>query len=451
MNYDRIFESFLESIQKRGTYATIEEIREATQDMLKIIKENKDSTPEEMVDLAIKDISDDILNIKENYPIPGYTIGIHVGNINVKLFGGNIDSMKRKMSDQALFDIASMTKFYTEVIAYNLMKEGVFGYEDKVKDLDPRFENVEELTIGDVLSFAVSFQTEGRIDDKKTIDEALECLYTMKVSQIGEYNYNDMGMMLVKEVMEAATGRTYQDLMDEYIIDKLGLKDTHLVVPREKIDLLTGSTNRNFGKISDSKALAVGGYSGHAGVFSSSDDLIKLGQGVIDNTILDERGLKDASTPGIKANRGIMGNTYTSHSKGIDMSYVDKLSSKSNFAIQGSTRTQMNIGPDSISTILLNPACMSIEQAVEQEAKINEQRVLKGQAPLSLVKHFSFNHNGLVEYDLIDARQMVPSAKTVEPLTTQNAKLTLKLGLLNEVIKEYDKSYDREINIRKSL
>ncbi len=46
---------------------------------------------------------------------------------------------------------------------------------------------------------------------------------------------------------------------------------------------------------------------------------------------------------------------------------------------------------------------------------------------------------------------MVPSAKTVEPLTTQNAKLTLKLGLLNEVIKEYDKNYDREIYIRKSL
>lgn len=451
MNYDRIFESFLESVQKRGTYATPGEIREATQDMLKIIKENKDATPEEMVDLAIKDIRDEILNIKENYPIPGYTLGIHVGNINVKLFGGDIDSMKREMSDQALFDIASMTKFYTEVIAYNLMKEGVFEYDDKVQDLDPRFENVEELTIGDVLSFAVSFQTDGRIEENKKIDEALACLYTMKVTQVGEYNYNDMGMMLVKEVMESVTGKTHQDLMNEYIIDKLGLTDTHLVIPKKKIELLTGSANAKLGKVNDPKALAVGGYSGHAGVFASSDDLIKLGQGVRDNTILDERGLKDASTKGIKANRGIMGNTYTSHPKGIDMTYVDKLSSKSNFAIQGSTRTQMNIGPDSISTILLNPACMSIEQAKEEEAKINEQRRLKGQTPLSLVKHFSFNHNGLVEYDLIDARQMVPSAKTVEPLTTQNAKLTLKLGLLNEVIKEYDKNYDKEIDVRRKL
>lgn len=419
--------------------------------MLKIIKENKDATPEEIVDLAIKDISDGILSIKENYPIPGYTVGIHVGNINVKLFGGNIDSMKREMPDQALFDIASMTKFYTEVIAYNLMKEGFFRYEDKVKDLDARFENVEDLTMRDVLSFVVSFQTDGRIDDKKSIDETLECLYTMKVSQIGEYNYNDMGMMLVKQVMEAVTGKSYQDLMNEYITSKLGLTDTHLVVPKKKIELLTGSANRNLGKVNDSKANAVGGYSGHAGIVASSDDLISLGQGVLDGTILDKQGLKDASTPGIKSNRGIMGNTYTSHPQGIDMSYVDKLSSKSNFAIQGSTRTQMNIGPDSISTILLNPACMNLEQAVEEETKINEQRILKGQSPLSLVKRFSFNHNGLVEYDLIDARQMAPSAKTVEPLTTQNAKLTLKLGLLNEFIKEYDKTYDKKIDVQRKL
>lgn len=447
MNYDRIFESFLENVQRRGTYATTNEIREVAQDMLKIIKGNKDATPEEMVDLAIKDLRDEILRIQENYPVPGYTIGVHVGNINVKLFGGDIDSMKRELPDHALFDIASMSKFYTEVLAYNLIKDGVFQYDDKIKDLDPRFENVENLTIGDVLSFSVSFQTDGRIDDKKTMGEALECLYTMKVSQIGEYNYNDMGMMLVKEVMEAVTGKTYQELMDEYIIDKLGLNDTHLIVPKKKIELLTGSANQSLGNVNDSKAVTVGGYSGHAGVFASSDDLIKLGQGVIEGTILNENGLRDASTPGIKGNRGIMGNTYTSHPQGIDMSYVDKLSAKSNFAIQGSTRTQMNIGPDSISTILLNPACMSIEQAKEEEAKINEQRLFKGQAPLSLVKHFTLNQNGLVEYDLIDARQMVPSAKSVEPLTTQNAKLTLKLGLLNEVIKDYG----REIHVNKRL
>ena len=57
-------------------------------------------------------------------------------------------------------------------------------------------------------------------------------------------------------------------------------------------------------------------------------------------------------TPGIKENRGIMGNTYTSHIKGVDMSYVDTLEPKTNFAIQGSTRVQMNMGKSSVSTIL---------------------------------------------------------------------------------------------------
>ena len=450
--YEKILEDFIKEVKEEGTFATAEELREVLTGTIDILKNNPDDTPEEIIDRIIVDNIREIQDIKNSYPIPGFTIGVNVSNINIKLFGGTIDYLGRSMPDDALFDIASMTKFYTQIIAYNLIKERVFSFTDKVKDLDPRFVNVEDLTIGDVLSFTTQFRTDGRLSSKATIDEALKCLYGMTVVEKGNYNYNDMGMMLMKELMENITGKSYNELFKEYITDNLGLNDTHLIVPKTKIERLTGSPNALKGYVNDPSALSVGGYSGHAGVFASSDDLIKLGKAVFDKKVLPEEGIKDAYTHGINDSRGIIGNTYTSNPNGIDSSFVDRLEPITNFAIQGSTRVQENIGKHSVSTILLNPASMGLEAALEEERKINEGRAKNGLAPVSLVKHFEFNRDGkAVYYDLIDARMMAPANKTVEPITTSNARLALRLRFLNKVIEDYDKNYDKNISITKRM
>ncbi len=450
MNYEKIFMNFISEISLEG-YASVDEIREASKLMLDIIQKKKDATPEEIVEEILDENIKQLQEIQSKYPIPGYTIGMNVGNIDVKIVGGAIDYTGRELPENALFDIASMSKFYTQIIAYNLMKENVFHYNDKIKSLDPRFENMKDLTVGQVLRFNAEFRTNGRIADKPTIDEALKCLYEMKLISTEKYNYNDLGMMLMKELMENTTGKTYAELIEEYITKPLNLKNTYLCVPKGEINRMTGSANARVGHVNDPSALAVGGYSGHAGIVTTNDDLIKLGKSIKD--ILFSIGLKDAYTSGIKDNRGIMGNTYTSHSEGINMSYVDRLEPITNFAIQGSTRCQMNIGKKWTSTILLNPASMGLEQAKIKELEINENRIKQGETPLQLVKHYVFkdcNHD-ILDYDLIDARLMAPSKKTVEPITTQNAKLALRLRFLDKVMKEYDKNYTKDVKVMKKV
>ena len=68
------------------------------------------------------------------------------------------------------------------------------------------------------------------------------------------------------------------DLVNKYIVEPLGLKETYLVVPKDKIVKVTGTPNANLGMVNDPSALAVGGYSGHAGIIASNNDLIKLGR-----------------------------------------------------------------------------------------------------------------------------------------------------------------------------
>ena len=453
MNYDKILENFLDELQREGTYATREELEVAIKPMLEIIQKKPDATPEELVETVIQDDIQFLEELRTNYPIPGYTIGMQAGNINVKMLGGTMDATERKMREDALFDIASTSKFYTQIIAYNLLKEGAFTLDDKVRDLDPRFKNVGDLTMRDVLTFTTQFRTDGRLDSSRTISEAKERLYAMSVVEVGKYNYNDMGMMLTKEVMEQITGKTYQELVDYYIVDKLGLKDTHLVLPKNKIERFTGSANDAVGMVNDGSALSVGGYSGHAGVKVTSDDLISLGEGVLTGKVFPDEMLSDAYTPGItvnsdggKANRGIMGNTYTSHEKGTEMTYISRIAPKNAFAVQGSTRTQLTMGADSISTILLNPCSMGLDRAREEEAKINAKRDKDHQ--LSLIKKLTFDRDGEeVHYTVVDARQMAPSGATVERIINRNAALSLKLNFLNTVIKAYDSHYNQPVNV----
>ena len=447
MNLEKIMNDFVDDYQKRGVYASREELLNVLEEVKTIVTNNKDKTPEEIIDIMFEKNIRELEEIRQKYPAPGYTASINVDNITVKLYGGNINYLGEAMPSNALFDVASMTKFYTQAVAYNLIKEGVFSYTDKIKDLDPRFVNVGDLTVEDVLTFTTEFRTDGRISDKKTIDEAKDTLYKVNVVGTGKYNYNDIGMATMKEVMENVTGEKYEDLVDKYLIKPLGLKDTHLIVPNNKYHLLTGSPNVKYGKVNDMTALALGGFSGHAGIFTSSDDLLKMMKGVYYNDVVPN--ISDAYTHGVNVARGKMGNTYTTHPDGLDYTYLDKTETADSFVIQGSTRVNATGSFDAAHNVLFNPSSMGMERARLENEKLNERRALKDQGPLQLVKEFEFDRNGqLVKYDLIDPRQLF-SGVLVEKVIKSNAEATLKLRFLNKLIKEYDKNYNHEINITK--
>ena len=448
MNINRIFDKFIENVKKDGIYASNDEIREASSLMLDIIKNNKDCTPQELVELVIVDNINFINDIRNKYYFPGYTIGVNVGNINIKFFGGHLRENGSVMDENALFDIASVSKFYTQIIIYNLINEGIFRFNSKIYDLDNRFINLKDLTVRDITSFNVKFMTDGRINEKTNLADAYNTLYNVNVVETGTYNYNDIGMMIMKEVMENVTGLSYKDLVDKYIVSKYGLNNTYLTVPLNKRNLITGTSNIDLGAVNDSGANALGGYSGHAGIFTSNDDLIKLSKAVTSGKVIDKSMIDDIYLEGLTPGRGKMGNVYVSNERGTAVSFVGRLEPKRTFALQGSTRANLNANIHSSSTVLLNPASISIDRALENEAKINEVRSLDGKPPLSLVRRFNFNRDGSFnQYNLIDVRQMLPGGKVVDPLIAMNSKLILRLRFLNEFINEYDKNYNEQIDI----
>ena len=461
---------FILDLYRNGIKMDNDKLNELLEEVNQVLIHGKDKTKKEMTEELLEKYTSDVASILNDRDlIPGYSVGVHVGNTTVQVMDGYTDSNKNKKIDEnTMFDIASCSKLFTQIIAYNLINDGILSFDSKVSELDPRFTNLGDLTIGDITSFNVEFRTLGRIEDASSNSQAYDILFNTEVVSKDKYNYNDIGMMILKEVMEVVTNKTYEELFNQYIVSKLDLKNTYVSVPINRYQDLTASPNSSIGLVNDPKAVILGGYSGHAGVFANNSDLLKVGSGVLENKLLPEEMVKDVYTPGINDNRrGIMGNTYIYHEEGLDKSFVSNNESRESFRVQGSTRNVFGASKYHLSngvyvnsnSILLNPASMDLEYATTLQKEINSRALQKWVAkdPVNndrnnfkesiLIKNFAVNNQ---EFKLIDVRSMVSLGKTSDPITELTAELSIKLMFLDTVLKNYESEKDKqeEINIK---
>ncbi len=456
MSFDNIIDEIADEYVAKSTFATKEEVTRVLQEGAAIIKRYDGATPEEMVNAIIDDCANRLREILYTVPTPGIMSSLQVGNIHINLFGGKLRPNGEDLTKDALFDVASITKLYTQIIAYKLINEGAFKLSNKIKDLDPRFENVGNLTVSDVLTFTTEFKTNGRIEDSSTKGEAEAKLFSMGVVQRGEaFNYNDMGLMLMKEVMENVTGKKYSELFEEYITTPYGLIDTHIVVPNNKLHLVTGTPNLD-GSVNDLKANAMGGFSGHAGVRVSSEDLIKLSQAINRDYVLrDGLYLPNYGNP-IRSAK--MGNAYinpaTTIKKGEmvsaqELSYFGKLAPSESVAAQGSTRVITRAssfnGIDMNSTALSNIAGISDEEMnrlIEDENRRRLERNPESKLldPSALIKEREYHGN---TYKMHDPRALMNEDATIGHfLYRYDNEVNLKLLLLQLVLSRYEHYYN---------
>ena len=431
---------------------TMDELVSTLTEIERIYRKNSDKTPEEIVDIIIQDTIEQYEKLRKECGIPGYSATSQVGNINVSIFGGKTSEKGNDITNDTLFDVASITKIYTQIVVYNLIKDGYLKRSDVISKLDPRFVNLNNVTVDNILTFSVDIYTKGRVDEQKTYEDALNSLYNSTLHYKNKYKYTDIGLMILKEVIEKLTGKTFEELVQQYIVSPLNLKNTYLTVPEDKYGLLTGTPNANIGHISDMKAnLTKGGYSGHAGVFTNAEDLMKVLSAAHSGLILPNS--EDAYTPSSYYNRkkgkestimGKMGNTYVPHIAGVDKSFVDSVDPLDTFGVAGSTRTNAAVSSDSSYTVLFNPSSVSEDVAREQIEKQNQVLLQKGKKPIKpedTIKEYTVNGE---PYKYIDPRAVMPLSE-MENSVRKMAELTIKLRFLDFLIKETEKDYETTV------
>jgi CubicO group peptidase (beta-lactamase class C family) len=96
--------------------------------------------------------------------------------------------------------------------------------------------------------------------------------------------YSDLGAILLTEVVEGLMGHRLDTLLEARVFSPLGMRDTRFLPPATLRARIAPTENDPWrsrvlrGEVHDENAAAMGGVSGHAGLFSTAVDLVKFAQ-----------------------------------------------------------------------------------------------------------------------------------------------------------------------------
>ena len=378
------------------------------------IKELKDKSIEEIKkDLDLKDvfkgIADDIevitrmfLEKKNEFDTPlitGISTGIYLpdyengGNYKFNLVGG---TTKRNGSDpvdyNTLFDLASITKVYTLVLCFKLEELGILDLNTKVSDINSDFPNFEDFTLNDLIRLHGEIRTDGNVATAESYEEALARFKTAYLisNDRTKNKYTDFGAMIIANTIEKVVSKylnkdmKFDEIMSEFLFKPLFIKNTTFT---PKIINVSGNAN-DLGLPHDPKSRNLGGVTGHAGLFSNSEGLMQLADGVLNPGYLNQEHidrLGERTFEGsAKGNLGV----YLKNPNGWSGTYNPPEFSDGSFSHQGWTGQVASFDPNNKihNNILVN----AIENNPDKEK-------LKNDKPLGFKDGFGLYQSELIK------------------------------------------------------
>lgn len=216
-----------------------------------------------------------------------------------KDFCAQIEPMKKN----SIFDLASVTKLFTCILVLKMAENGKLNLDGMVRDYTSKFPHISSVQIVELMDFATELVTDQRITQNMSRVKAEELIFHIKaLEKTGNRRYSDMGAIVLKYILEDMTGQSMEELMKEYIIKPCAMHDTGSR-PMEKQRIVNNNYERKIiqnqyscdyftskGICHDIKARILNdgeeNFSGHAGVFSTADDMAKFAQKIISGKIL---------------------------------------------------------------------------------------------------------------------------------------------------------------------
>src|SRR6266481_5546386 len=226
---------------------------------------------------------------------PGATLAVgYRGKVSVHAFGKlSYDAKAAATITATMYDIASLTKVVATTMLVAKLAEGDFAVP---LDLDAKIErylqewaggpNAEwrhRVTVRHLLThtsglppFKEYWRTSKNKQDTLTKIFAEPLDYEPGAKEV----YSDLGIILMAEIIERLTGTSLDDLARSYIFLPLGMRDTMYRPPKKLWPQIAPTEIDNNlrhrlvqGEVHDENAFAIGGVSGHAGLFSTTPDL----------------------------------------------------------------------------------------------------------------------------------------------------------------------------------
>ncbi len=254
-------------------------------------------------------------------------------------FGYHTYDKKVKVENSNLYDLASITKLATTTLAVmKLVENDKIKLDDTLSMYLPELrgstkENitlreilVHEAGLKDFIPFYKSFASDEKLRDSALSNvrtdvfsnEIGEGLFVNKdyqkrilreiaespMGQKGTYVYSDLGMIMLRFMIERVTHKEFSVYMDENFYKPMGLKNLTFN-PRKKVEknqIVPSEKDPDFRKgvlqgfVHDPSAALLGGVSGHAGLFGNAFELAEIGQMLMNYGFYNGKRILNQST-----------------------------------------------------------------------------------------------------------------------------------------------------------
>ncbi len=200
------------------------------------------------------------------------------------------------MTLDTVFDLASLTKvIVTTTAVMQLVERGKVRLNDPVAKYLPEFaqNGKEDITVRQLLTHYSGLQPDL---DLKTPWEGKETAYRMAFAETpqdapgSKFSYSDINFIVLGALVERVSGETLDAYAARHIFLPLKMTRTRYLPPLakragwiEKIAPTQYDENEHMlrGVVHDPTARRMGGVAGHAGLFSTGDDLAKFAQALL--------------------------------------------------------------------------------------------------------------------------------------------------------------------------
>ena len=258
-------------------------------------------------------LDDEKFNIAEDYAaeaiLEGVSPSIAIGVIDKgklvyqNTFGNQIYSADSPaVQCSTLYDLASLTKVFSTTLAVmKLVENNQLKLEDKLSKYFQEVSNdpvKSKITLTNLLTHTSGFEAWKPFHQmgEPLKDQIISYILSSKLAyQPGDSSiYSDWNFILLGEIVEKTSGKKLDEFVSENIYSKLNLKhtlynpvilDKSQIVPTEMDSIWRKRLVQ--GTVHDETAQLMGGVSGHAGLFSTIQDLMKLTQLIINKGSLD--------------------------------------------------------------------------------------------------------------------------------------------------------------------
>ena len=201
----------------------------------------------------------------------------------------SIEPSRAPMTEDTLFDLASLTKpIATATSVMILAQRGKIALDAPAAKYLPELASLPPFTVRQLLLHESGLVADTPKDDYLSGREvALRKIAAHKMAAApGEkFIYSDAGFIVLGEIVRRVSGEDLATFAKREIFDRLAMNETEFN-PRAELQARAAPTEERdggwmIGEVHDPRAWGLGGVAGHAGLFSTADDLARFARAML--------------------------------------------------------------------------------------------------------------------------------------------------------------------------